>query len=217
MAHNLIDLSSFPSMPAPMSSSTAGEAWVWGDFFAVLQVNATTVAHSMQKVMKIASHELPAVQYPFAMTVYYQRSKNPHGPSSRPILSITLETLSQAAILAQLGGNKKALKELGLDRESPPVKGLFNAEGRYNMGPFDQAVTLDNARDYFFTIMHRQLNLPGMPTQIGAIADIYGHPETGWPADGRPKAAKSGCVIFLAALGTGLATGCALLAAAFLS
>lgn len=44
MPHDLIDLTKWPSMPAPWSSVDPGEAWVWGDYVALIQTGPSPVA-----------------------------------------------------------------------------------------------------------------------------------------------------------------------------
>ena len=44
MTPDLIPLTKFPTIPAPLHSYDAGESWVWGDFVLVLQKNSITLA-----------------------------------------------------------------------------------------------------------------------------------------------------------------------------
>jgi hypothetical protein len=216
MIADLIDISAFPSMPASFSSDTPGEAWVWGDFFLVLQTNPVTVAKSLQKTLGISNADLPPMTYPYAMMVYYHQKKNPHGASHRPVLAVTLERMDYSAALAKFGGGKNALKELGIggDDEEPPVCGLFYAKGRSNFGTFNLPVTPDNVRNYCFDRVRQSLSPQGEPFKIGTIEDVFGHPETGWPARQKPKGGKLGCLVFIAALGGSLGGLCVLLLSA---
>lgn len=204
--HALIDFTAFPSMPGLFQSRGPGEAWLWGDCFAILQTNPDTVAKSMQRLLNIPDSQLPAMLYPFAMTVYYKKSKNPHGPSNRPILSVTLEQMDTSKAAAQLGLNAAALRDMGLSggEEAPVYSGVFAAGSRVNLGMFTQPVTVDNARKHFFSVIRDRLRLPGEPVHFGPIASVYGHPETGWEAL-TPKPKGLGCLIFAGALGAGLA------------
>lgn len=204
--HGLIDFTAFPTMPGLFRSKGPGEAWLWGDCFAILQTFPDTIAKSMQRLLNIPDSQLPPMTYPFAMTVYYKKAKNPHGPSNRPILSVTLEQSDIAKSAALYGLDVAAMRDMGLldGGEAPIYSGLFMAGSRVNLGLFSEAVTVDNARRHFFAIIRDRLRLPGEPVHIGPIASVYGHPETGWEALS-PKPKGLGCLIFAGALGTGLA------------
>jgi hypothetical protein len=80
--------------------------------------------------------------------------------------------------------------------------GVFTGSGRRNLGVFDNMVSADSARQCFFNVIRSELGLTGDPVPIGSIKDVYGHPDTGWPADTGPSKAlkKSGCLVAIASL-----------------
>jgi hypothetical protein len=160
-----------------------------GDFFATLQKNPMLVGQGIDAILGKQLTKPPAMAYPYAMTVFYNKAKNPHGPSSRPVLCVGLEQADYGALGALLGVNLPQAK-------GSLMVGVFSASGRINLGNFDGFVTADSARECFFKVIRSQLGLSGEPTRIGTIKDVYGHPNTGWPADGRPKDAtkNSGCL-----------------------
>ena len=192
----LMDISKWPSMPAPWSSSDSGEAWVWGDFVAIFQTKPISMGEQLSKIVGRKDISPSPIQYPFAMTMFYRQDRNPHGPSIRPILVATLERMDYSAL--GLGIEGAALLGLGIRGIGPVVKGLFDAEGRYNLGQFEGELTPDSARKYFLNLVRSHLPLVGEPVKIGVMIDVFGHPNTGWPPNKKSK--SSGCISMLAIL-----------------
>jgi hypothetical protein len=184
MAHELIELVNWPSMPSPWDSIDEGEAWVWGDFVMLLQTKPMLVAEMLNEMTGKKNTKKPPLNYPYALTVYYRKDRNPHGPSSRSIMAATLEIADYSALGKLLGQN--------IQNNGPQevVKGLFTANQRYNLGNYDGKLDKESVRTYFFSLMRKQLSLSGEPKKIGKISDIHGHPETGWPAKEKKS---SGC------------------------
>lgn len=200
MKHELLEVANLPTMPAPMQSSDAGEAWVWGDFFATLQKNPMLVSQGIQAMLGQPVTKTPPMAYPYAMMVFYNKARNPHGPSSRPVLCVGLEQADYGALAALLGGEAVNLQQVQ-GAKGPLMIGMFYGAGRVNFGEFDGFVTADTARECFFKIIRSQLGLTGDPVRIGTIKDVYGHPGTGWPADsGFPTLKKRGCTAVIASL-----------------
>jgi hypothetical protein len=201
MSFELINLTDWPSMPAPMQSKDSGEAWVWGDFFAVLQKEPMIVAQGMQAMTGNSVTKSP-MDYPYAMTVFYDKAKNPHGPSSRPVLCVALEQSNLAGLAAMLGGDSKEIESIGGGAAMPMMIGVFTAAGRMNLGEYSGPLTADAARTRFFEIVKQQLSLHGDPVRIGAIDAVYGHPNTGWPAATKNSKGqgKAGCSAMLCLL-----------------
>lgn len=172
-------------MPIPMQSCDPGEAWVWGNFFATLQKNPKVMSQHMQAMAGMPVTESFPMTYPYAMTVFYDKAKNPHGPSSRPVLCVGLEQMDYDALNALPGGDTVLLggKQSG---KGPLVVGVFHGGGRANLGEFDGVVSADSARERFFAVIRSQLGLSGEPVRIGTIKDVFGHPNTGWPAQSEP-------------------------------
>ena len=79
MTVELINLTDWPTMPAPMQSPDAGEAWVWGDFVAILQRKPTLMGQAMQAMAGKQVTQAQTMEYPYAMMVFYNKAKNPHG------------------------------------------------------------------------------------------------------------------------------------------
>ncbi len=186
MPHELIALSQWPSLPAPFASSDAGEAWVWGDYVALLQKAPPTMAEKLGG----RGYGPVSLKYLFVMTVFYRKDRNPHGPSSRPIWVATLEQLDQRLAARQMGISRREMGSMGLTGEAPIVRGLFSAGVRLNLGNFEEVLTRDSARAYFLDLMREQFSLEGEPLAVGTIQEIYGHPETGFPESMKTDAAR---------------------------
>jgi hypothetical protein len=190
-----------------MDSEDDGEAWIWGDYVATLQKNPQTCGVMVQQMMNhlaakganIKSNPVvdnSAMTYHYATTVYYKKHKNPHGPSSQPILSVALEQVNVENAIELLREYGKALgdgSEISLAENKMPIMiGMFTSEARSNLGTFDEILSRDTARSKLFSIIRDKLSLHGEPQQIGNIRSILGHPETGWPGDSKNK--KGGCL-----------------------
>ena len=186
MPHNLISLTKWPTMPAPMDSSDDGEAWIWGDYVAVLQKKPRTCGVVLTEVMNrisknksnSQSHPSP-MEYPYAMIVYYKKHRNPHGPSSQPILCVGIEQANYGALKSLLGDSSIDLRGLATEGKGPMIVGVFRSERRFNLGGFDEILNRDTARAKFFEVIYSELNPEGIATHIGDILAIHGHPQTG--------------------------------------
>lgn len=200
MKHELIEMSKWPTMPVPMQSSDAGEAWAWGDYFATLQKNPKVVSQAMEAMLGKPSTTAPPMIYPYAMMVFYNKSRNPHGPSSRPVMCIGLEQANYSALSALLGENSTKFIPDANEEKGPLHIGVFYGGGRINHGLFDGFVTADTARSCFFEIIRSHLGLTGDPVRIGTIRDVYGHEKTGWPANGGSAGSKKGCAAVFATI-----------------
>jgi hypothetical protein len=75
MTPDLIPLTQFPTIPAPLHSSDAGESWVWGDFVLILQKNPITIAEVFNAMSPQKTFQPPPIEYPFAMSVFYRPNK----------------------------------------------------------------------------------------------------------------------------------------------
>jgi len=146
----------------------------------------------INKITKQSADTPSPLEYPFAMSVFYRKDKNPHGPSSRPIMVATLERADYTAGLEMLAGKSARGISVNIPSDAPIVQGLFTEEMRLNLGEFQHQLTIDNARNYFLKTIGERLSLSGQPYKIGTIADIHGHPMTGWPA--KEKKSAGGCL-----------------------
>lgn len=186
----LLELTKYPTMPAPWSSADSGETWVWGDFFLTCQKKPKTV-FDVTMEMQGKKDRYQGITYHYAISVFYHRNKNPCGPSGRPVMVIALEQANIGAMAGILG------VETDSNGMGPMMVGLFTAEARTNLGKYDGETSTQTVKQHFFGILGRQLVLAGQPKLIGNLEQAYGHPETGMP----PKAQKKGCALPAVCLG----------------
>ena len=205
MYHQLISLTKWPTMPAPMHSEDEGEAWVWGDFVAILQKNPKTCVVVLTEVMNQLSKErnpsppLPSVMvYPYAMVVFYRKDRNPHGPSSQPILCVGIEQANYEAFARIFGDSPPGDGLIPVEGKGNMMVGVFRSDGRSNLGGFDEFLSRETARAKFFDVIRAELQPAGDPRHLGEIRAIHGHPDTGWPPiENATKSSKGGCLSVL--------------------
>ena len=116
----LLSLTDNPTMASPWASEDDGEAWVWGDFFVTIQKRPCAMAEGIARMMGKGGNIPTAIKYDYAATVFYDKSKNPYGPSSRPIMSIGFERSDVGALAQFLGGESDGVQQ-GLNTEQGPL------------------------------------------------------------------------------------------------
>jgi hypothetical protein len=210
MTPDLIPITNYPTMPSPFTVSDEGEAWTWGDFVLVLQSNPITLSEGLSKLANELGRtklgkafEKPPIEYPFAMSVYYRMDKNPHGPSRRPVMVVTLEKADYQKILAKMREMGADTSSINIPSDSPLMLGLFDATKRKNLGNYLGDDSREAVSETFFQIIGSELALNGEPNRIGVIKDIYGHPDTGWPIEKSSTSSattenKKGCLSVVA-------------------
>jgi hypothetical protein len=187
---DLLELTNWPSLPAPWSSLDAGETWVWGDFFLTFQLKPKTIFDLIME-MQGKKAEYRGMTYHYAMTVFYRIDRNPHGPSHRPIMTIALEQADMDIVANMLGSEAGELLQVeGENRDGPLMIGLFTCKLRYNLGKFEGDISPQAVKRKFFDILRQQLVVSGQPKMIGNLTQAHGHPETGLPA----KKKHMGCM-----------------------
>ena len=181
----LLELTKWPTLPAPWSSVDAGETWVWEDFFLTFQKEPKTVSDlSMEKQGKKTENR--GIVYPYAMSVFYRIDRNPHGPSLLPIMTIALEQADLDSVSKMFGSQvAELLQTEGNGGLGPLMIGLFTGETRLNLGNYDGDTSPLAVKQRFFKILGRELGISGQPRMIGDLARAFGHQETGLPADNK--------------------------------
>ena len=166
MKYELIELQKFPSMAAPWSSQDEGETWIWDCYFGTIQKHPPSIASLIRKKIGEQEPQSGCIIYYYAMTIFYNKDKNPHGRSSRPILSVGIEQFQ--------------MKEGAKNIHMPLKLGIFRSASRSNLGNYNGTLSIDDVRQNFFDVWKSELRLRGEPQKIGRIMDAYGHPRTGW-------------------------------------
>jgi len=196
----LLELTKWPTLPAPWSSLDAGETWVWGDFFLTFQKKPKTVL-DLSMEMQGKKAEYRGMTYHYAMSVFYRIDRNPHGRSHLPIMTIALEQADMGMLAKVLGSEAGELLQVeGGSKTGPLMIGLFTGEARLNLGDYEGETSSQAVKRRFFEILGRQLGVSGQPKMIGDLAQAHGHPETGLAA----KKKNSGCApVILLCFGIG--------------
>lgn len=133
--HPLMSLTDDPSHPLAFSSLKNGSTSVGmlasGDFFAVFEQNPVCLLNAMEDMSGHARTNI-FFEHPYSLSVFYRKSRNPHGPSKRPIFIATYE-FSPMTCRTTGGGLFGAL--IG-DRKRPAEAYLIGnfAGGRFNRG-----------------------------------------------------------------------------------
>lgn len=153
-----IILEKLTSLPMPWSSEDEGETWVCRNFFMTFQKNPRRVQDGFTNWK---GKEVPRrMTCLYAMTVFYRLDKNPHGPSTHPILVVALETSPFMAL---------------------PILGLFSGTSWSSRGNYADPLTAEVVKLHFFSIVEKQLGLTRRPQKIGKMNDAFGHPKTVLP------------------------------------
>lgn len=192
----LLEMTKWPTLPAPWSSADRGETWVWDDFFFTFQKDPVMIS-DLAVGMQGGEPPFGGMTYHYAMPVYYRLDKNPHGPSNRPIMVIALEQLDMSKLTEVFGSRvaSELLQSVLGSPSAPLMIGLFTGDCRVNLGEYVGETYTAEVREHFFQVLGNHLGLKGYPREIGDLADAHGHPETGLPAKqgiGSPSVAGTG-------------------------
>ena len=71
----LLELTKWPTLPAPWSSVDSGETWIWGDFFLTFQKKPKNVL-DLTMEMQGKKAEYRGMTYHYAMSVFYRIDRN---------------------------------------------------------------------------------------------------------------------------------------------
>ena len=177
----LLNTAETPTQPALWISTDAGETWVWGDFFMMLQKEPVTVKENLCKEAGLPTPDM-GLFYPYVMTALYRLDRNPHGPSFRPVAVATLEQSDQDSFrdfMAALGAKTSSS---GGGKWGPPFLCMFTPDRHLNYGRYQGDIDdRETVRAHFFAMLGEYLGLDGQPRMIGTMAQAPGHPETGLP------------------------------------
>lgn len=170
--YKLISLGDFPSMPAPWSSQDAGEGWRWGDYYIIIQKKPETVFDVMSK-MTNKPDRFEGMVYPYAATVFRDPTTNSYGPSSRPVMVISIEQSDFGALAKKMGINLADLEDDASDLGSGALMlGVFTGDVRFNLGSYEGALDLNSARQTFFSHIQSSYKLAGQPERLGTIEAV---------------------------------------------
>ncbi|NLV45894.1 MAG: hypothetical protein GXY07_15500 [Candidatus Hydrogenedentes bacterium] len=174
----LLSLKDWPTLPAPWSSIDPGETWVWGDFFLTFQKRPKTISDLAIEMAGERSRFKDLMIYHYAISVFYRYDRNPHGPSKRPIMVITLEQ-SDKNSFDKMAGIRNLQQPLSEENMGPIFFGMFFNDKHHNFGEYVGLLSPQTVKQKFFDTISVYLRLTGQPKFIGTLQQAFGHPETG--------------------------------------
>lgn len=119
--HTLLSLTKEPSMPASFTGSlhqqNRGQIWVAEDFFVVFEARPLTIKQAQALIEGAIEVPRSFILHEYSASAFYRLSRNPHGPSKRPIFVVSIE--------------KSPLS-------SDSFLNAYMADGRHNLGVIKQ-------------------------------------------------------------------------------
>jgi hypothetical protein len=184
MTHPLIDLFAMPTLPMAFSSVIRnlpvpftrkltkrpknGCLLANDEFYVVFETYPLAVKQMTQMIGEQQIDPIP-VEYLYAASVFYRKSRNPHGPSSRPIYVFCLEyteftcDMRSRGLWDTLTGKPKHPAEV--------FSAVFFADGRTNHGKVPNDFTDASAREYLMLGVCERLGLTrGDFREIGPLS-----------------------------------------------
>ena len=150
MPHELISLLDLPTLPIAFSSRLYGQQakgciLANEEFYVVFESYPLVVAQMTQLMTSKRFDPIP-IKYLYAASVFYRKSRNPHGPSSRPIYVFCLEyteftcAMKPQGFWATLTGESKEPAEV--------FDAVFFGSGRMNLGKVPNDFTDESALEH---------------------------------------------------------------------
>lgn len=173
MSHELISVIGTPTLPSP------GSSWIRGnysrgrilasqDHYAFFEYRPLTV-RQMNKHFLNQSVPHDPLQFLYTLVVYYRKSRNPHGPSARPIFAFCLEysviscAMKPQGFWAKLTGTEKEPAEVFYT--------VFCGRLRENHGTVQNHFTDESAKQYLLEEACESLMLPhGSFRELGPLS-----------------------------------------------
>ncbi len=162
MEHKLIDQFSMPSLPFAFSSKLRHRnpkgCILANDEFYVVFESYPLVVKQMAELMAQKRFDPVPIEYLYAASVFYRKSRNPHGPSSRPIFVFCLEyteftcAMKSQGLWDSLSGKAKEPAEV--------FDAFFFGTGRVNMGKVPNHFTEASALEHLMRSACTKLGVP---------------------------------------------------------
>jgi hypothetical protein len=173
MEHSLISLLDTPTLPVAFSSRNRHRnpkgCILANDEFYVVFESYPLVVKQMAQLMSEQRFDLIPIEYLYAASVFYRKSRNPHGPSSRPIYAFCLEyteftcAMKPRGLWDALSGKPKEPAEVFF--------AYFQGRGRVNMGQLPNNFTDASALDMLMTGICERLSVArGSFREIGPLS-----------------------------------------------
>ena len=162
MEHPLISLMDTPSLPVAFSSKLRNRdpkgCILANDEFYVVFESYPLVVKQMAQLMSEQRFDLIPIEYLYAASVFYRKSRNPHGPSSRPIYTFCLEyteftcAMKPRGLWDSISGKAKEPAEVFF--------AYFQGRGRVNLGKVPNDFTDASALECLMVGVCEQLKIP---------------------------------------------------------
>jgi hypothetical protein len=161
MLHQLISLMDMPTLPVSFTSRLQGFGQHGcllsnDEYYIVFEMRPLTVLEMMAVTTKSPVPNVP-IQYLYTASVFYRKSRNPHGPSSRPIYVFCLEyteftcEMKSRGLFGALTGERREPAEVYF--------AVFFANGRTNMGQIPNNFTDYSAKNFLVEKVCEKLGL----------------------------------------------------------
>lgn len=173
MPHDLIDLFAMPTLPMAFSSvirnlpvsftskltkrPQKGCILVSEDFYVVFEGYPLAVKQMAQMIGEQQIDPIP-IEYLYAASVFYRKSRNPHGPSSCPIYVFCLEYTEFTCEMKSRG-----LWDTLVGKAKEPAEvfsAVFFANGRSNDGKLPNDFTDTSALEHLMAGACERLGVP---------------------------------------------------------
>ncbi len=157
----LISLTTFPSIPAAWSSLLRGEGergmvLASEDYYVVFEHRPLTFAQVAEFMTNKTLTQIP-LEYLYAASVFYRKSRNPHGPSARPILAFSLEYTEFTCAMRRRG-----FWDSLTNAPAEPAEVyycLFQPNARINMDKLPNNFTDESAKEFLLEGICERLGL----------------------------------------------------------
>lgn len=153
MEHPLISMLDMPSLPVAFTSKVRNRdpkgCILANDEFYVVFESYPLVVKQMAQLMAQKRFDPVPIEYLYAASVFYRKSRNPHGPSSRPIFVFCLEyteftcAMKSQGLWDSLSGKAKEPAEV--------FSAVFFGTGRVNMGKVANHFTESSALEHLMS------------------------------------------------------------------
>jgi hypothetical protein len=161
MEHKLIDQFSMPSLPFAFSSKLRHRnpkgCILANDEFYVVFESYPLVVKQMAQVMSENRFDPCPIEYLYSASVFYRKSRNPHGPSARPIYAFCLEYTEFTCEIKPHGFWDSLF---GKAKEPAEVfSAMFLSNGRNNFGKVPNDFTDASALEHLMRGVCEQLGV----------------------------------------------------------
>lgn len=161
MSHQLISLMDMPSLPVSFTSQLQGFGHHGcllsnDEYYIVFEMRPLTVIEMMAVTTKSPMPPVP-IQYLYTASVFYRKSRNPHGPSSRPIFVFCLEyteftcEMKSRGLFGALTGERREPAQV--------FYGVFHPNRHVNMGQIPNNFTDHSAKNFLVGEVCEKLEL----------------------------------------------------------